>query len=110
MFFEPNPAGFEAITRNGPSSYRIPAREALGPGTGRQGRWRSPRACCPPSAFTFCGCRPARAGDVGKTTVNHLYSVISGKARRQHRRPRRTKAWRSATSSRAVLARPFARG
>src|SRR5437660_2482587 len=29
MFFEPHPAGFEQITGNGPSPYRIPAREAL---------------------------------------------------------------------------------
>src|SRR5262249_54410905 len=32
FFFEPHPAGFEKITGNGRSPYRIPAREALGPG------------------------------------------------------------------------------
>ena len=33
MFFEPNPVGFEAVTRAAPAGYRIPARDALGPGT-----------------------------------------------------------------------------
>ncbi len=48
MFFEPNPAGFEAVTRSGPSPYRIPAvalshPRARGPGRGQRREDRGDR-------------------------------------------------------------------
>jgi len=73
------PCRFETITSTGPSPHRIPSRDALGRETTRR-RWRSPKARCPPSPAPHAAPAGTRR-EVAKTTVNHLYSVVSGKAR-----------------------------
>jgi gentisate 1,2-dioxygenase len=79
MFFEPNPAGFEAITSKGPSPYRIPAREALGPGTGAK-TVEIAKDALPTIGLHLMRLPAGTRHEVSKTTVNHLYSVIAGKA------------------------------
>ena len=78
MFFEPNPAGFETITSNGPSPYRIAARAALAPG---RDVVEVAQGVLPTIGLHLIRLPAGTRRDVAKTTVNHLYSVISGKAR-----------------------------
>jgi gentisate 1,2-dioxygenase len=80
MFFEPNPAGFEQVTRNAPSAFRIPAREALGPGNDAK-VVEIAKGMLPTIGLHLLRLPSGTHRDVPKTTVNHLYSVISGTAR-----------------------------
>jgi gentisate 1,2-dioxygenase len=80
MFFEPNPAGFETITSTGPSPYRIPAREALGAGADLK-VVEIAKGMLPTIGLSLLRLPAGSRRDVAKTTVNHLYSVISGAAR-----------------------------
>jgi gentisate 1,2-dioxygenase len=80
MFFEPNPAGFETITSNGPSPHRIPARDALGSGTDAK-TVEIAQGVLPTIGLHLMRLPSGTRHEVAKTTVNHLYSVISGKAR-----------------------------
>jgi gentisate 1,2-dioxygenase len=80
MFFEPNPAGFETITKNAPSPYRIPAREALGPGSDAK-TVEIAKGVLPTIGLHLLRLPSGTRRDVAKSTVNHLYSVVSGKAR-----------------------------
>jgi gentisate 1,2-dioxygenase len=79
MFFEPNPEGFEKITRNAPSSYRIPSREALGPGNDAK-EIEIAKGAMPTIGLHLVRLPAGARRAVPKTTVNNLYSVISGKA------------------------------
>ena len=99
MFFEHNPAGFEQVTKNAPSHYRIPSREALGPGHrcqdrgDRQGRDADHRPAPHPAA----GWRKARGRqDHGQQSL--FAHQRQGDAAHRGRGERR--AWRSATWSR----------
>jgi gentisate 1,2-dioxygenase len=80
MFFEPNPAGFEDIKTSGPSRYRIPAREALGAGRDTK-VVEIAKGALPTIGLHLLRLPSGARRDIAKTTVNHLYSVISGKAR-----------------------------
>jgi gentisate 1,2-dioxygenase len=80
MFFEPNPAGFENVTKNGPSPYRIPARDALGPGTDAK-VVEIAKDALPTIGLHLIRMPAGTKRDVAKTTVNNLYSVIEGRAR-----------------------------
>src|SRR5712692_2336689 len=80
MFFEPNPSGFEAITRNGPSPLRIPAREALGPGNDAK-TVEIAKNALPTIGLDLMRLPSGTRREVAKTTINHLYSVIAGKVR-----------------------------
>src|SRR5215472_19157737 len=80
MFFEPLPAGFETITSNGPSPYRIPAREALGPG-GDAKVVEIATGVMPTIGLHLMRLPAGARRERAKTTVNHLYAVIGGKAR-----------------------------
>jgi len=80
MFFEPNPIGFEPVTSTGPSPYRIPARDALGPGRGTK-TVEIAKNALPTIGLSLMRLPSGARHEVAKTTVNHLYSVISGKAR-----------------------------
>jgi gentisate 1,2-dioxygenase len=80
MFFEPHPAGFEKITRDGLSRYRIPAREALGPGSGAKAAAIA-KDVMPTIDLHVLRLPSGTRREVAKTTVNHLYAVISGKPR-----------------------------
>jgi len=81
MFFEPYPDGeMEPVTSRGPTPMRIPAGEALGPG--RDAKTVEVGAGIMPTIAMHLMRQPAGGRiDVGKTTVNHLYAVSSGKAR-----------------------------
>ena len=80
MFFEHHPAGFEQITKNGPSPFRIPAHEALGPGNDAK-TVEIAKGMLPTIALHLIRLPAGAQHPVAKTTVNNLYSVISGKAR-----------------------------
>jgi gentisate 1,2-dioxygenase len=80
MFFEPNPAGFEKITRNGPSPFRIASREALGPGNDTK-EVEIAKGVLPTIGLHLWRLPSGNRREVPKTTVNNLYSVVSGKAR-----------------------------
>jgi gentisate 1,2-dioxygenase len=80
MFFEANPAGFETITGNGPSPHRIPSRDALGPGTDAK-IVEIAKDALPTIGLHLIRLPAGTRREVAKTTVNHLYSVISGTAR-----------------------------
>ena len=80
MFFEQNPAGFEQVTRNAPSALRIPSREALGPGNDAK-VVEIAKDMLPTIGLHLLRLPSGAHRDVPKTTVNHLYSVISGTAR-----------------------------
>jgi gentisate 1,2-dioxygenase len=80
MFFEPNPAGFETVTSTGPSPHRIPSRDALGSGTDAK-TVEIAKGALPTIGLHLMRLPAGTRRDVAKTTVNHLYSVISGKAR-----------------------------
>ena len=79
MFFEPHPAGFEKITGNGPSPYRIPARETLGPGKETKAV-EIAKGVMPTIGLHLMRLPSGARRDVPRTTINHLYAVISGKA------------------------------
>lgn len=79
MFFEANPAGFETPTGDGSSPYRIPARAALGPGTYAKAV-EIAAGVLPTIGLTVMRLPAGERRTVARTTVNHLYSVISGKA------------------------------
>jgi gentisate 1,2-dioxygenase len=80
MFFEPNPAGFEAITYAGPSPLRISARDALGPGNDAK-TVEIAKGVLPTLGLGLVRLPSGARREVAKTTVNHLYSVIAGGAR-----------------------------
>ena len=80
MFFEPNPAGFEKVTRNGPSPFRIPSREALGLGNDAK-EVEIAKGVLPTIGLHLWRLPSGTRREVPKTTVNNLSSVISGKAR-----------------------------
>jgi gentisate 1,2-dioxygenase len=79
MFFEPNPEGFERITKNGPSSYRIPSHEILGPGIDAKDV-EIAQGVMPTIGLHLIRLPSGARHDVPKSTANNLYSVISGKA------------------------------
>jgi gentisate 1,2-dioxygenase len=79
MFFEQNPAGFEQVTRNAPSHYRIPAREALGPGSDFK-IVEIAKDVMPTIGLSLIRLPSGKRHAVARTTVNNLYSVISGEA------------------------------
>jgi gentisate 1,2-dioxygenase len=80
MFFEPNPMGFEAITSSDSSGYRIPARQALG--TGSEAKTvEIAKDVLPTLGLSLLRLPSGACHDVPKTTVNHLYSVVAGRAR-----------------------------
>ena len=80
MFFEPNPAGFETVTSSGPSPLRIPAREALGPGNDAK-VVEIAKGVLPTIGLHLLRLPAGTHREVARTTVNHLYAVIGGKAR-----------------------------
>jgi len=80
MFFEANPAGFEDVTRAAPKGYRIPAREALGPGTDAT-TVEIAKDVLPTIGLHLMRLPAGAKHEQRKTTVNNLYSVISGAAR-----------------------------
>ena len=80
MFFEPNPVGFEKVTRDGPSPFRIPSREALGTGNDAK-EVEIAKGVLPTIGLHLWRLPSGTRREVPKTTVNNLYSVISGKAR-----------------------------
>jgi gentisate 1,2-dioxygenase len=80
MFFEPNPAGFEKVSRNGPSPHRIPARAALGPGNDAKDV-EIAKGALPTIGLHLLRLPSGTRRELPKTTVNNLYSVISGRAR-----------------------------
>ena len=99
MFFEPYPSGgLEPIASRGPSPMRIPSGEALGPG--RDAKTVEVGAGIMPTIAMHLMRQPAGGRiDMGKTTVNNLYAVSSGKARFASRAAS-TRRSASATSSR----------
>ena len=80
MFFEANPAGFEEVTRAAPKGYRIPARDALGPGTDAKAV-EIAKDVLPTIGLHLMRLPSGAKHEQRKTTVNHLYSVIGGAAR-----------------------------
>jgi gentisate 1,2-dioxygenase len=80
MFFEPHPRGFEKITSHGPSPYRIAAREVLGSGTDVK-VVEIAKGIMPTIGLNLLRIPAGERREVGKTTVNRLYALISGKGR-----------------------------
>jgi gentisate 1,2-dioxygenase len=80
MFFEANPAGFEDVTRAAPKGYRIPARDALGPGTDAK-TVEIAKDALPTIGLQLMRLPSGAKHEQRKTTVNNLYSVIGGAAR-----------------------------
>jgi gentisate 1,2-dioxygenase len=80
MFFEANPAGFEDVTRAAPKGYRIPARDALGPGTDATAV-EIAKDVLPTIGLHLMRLPAGAKHEQRKTTVNNLYSVIGGAAR-----------------------------
>ena len=96
MFFEPNPAGFETITSDGPSPHRIPSREALGSGTEREDRRDRARRAAHHRPASHAAPRRARA--MRSRRPRSITSTPSSAARRGcGSRAGRTKRSRSAT-------------
>jgi gentisate 1,2-dioxygenase len=79
MFFEANPAGFEEVTREAPPSYRIPSRDALGPGTDAK-TIEIAKDALPTIGLHLMRLPKGARHETRKTTVNHLYAVIEGRA------------------------------
>jgi gentisate 1,2-dioxygenase len=79
MFFEPHPDGFEQITRNAPSSFRIAARDALGPGNDAKSV-EIAKGIMPTIALHLIRLPAGQRQDMPRSTANNLYSVITGKA------------------------------
>ncbi len=80
MFFESHPAGFETITGSGPSPHRILSREALGSG-GDPKVVEIANGVLPTIGLSLMRLPSGTLRKVAKTTINHLYSSISGKTR-----------------------------
>jgi gentisate 1,2-dioxygenase len=80
MFFEQNPSKFEPVTRAAPAGYRIPARDALGPGADAK-TVEIAKDVLPTIGLHLIRLPNGAQHDTPKTTVNNLYSVISGSAR-----------------------------
>ena len=79
MFFEPNPTGFETATGDGTSPFRIPALTALGLGTDVKAV-EIAKGMLPTIGLTLLRLPAGAQRAVARTTINHLYSVIAGKA------------------------------
>jgi gentisate 1,2-dioxygenase len=81
MFFEQYPAGgLEPIKQSGPSPLRIPSAQALG--EGRNAKLVEIAEGIMPTIALHLMRQPAGSRlDVGKTTTNNIYAVISGRAR-----------------------------
>ena len=77
MFFEANPTGFETVTRPAPPSYRMPAREALGPGNDAK-TVEIAKDALPTIGLHLMRLPKGARHEMRKTTVNNLYSVIEG--------------------------------
>jgi gentisate 1,2-dioxygenase len=80
MFFEANPAGFEDVMRSAPRGYRIPARDALGPGTDAK-TVEIAKDVLPTIGLQLMRLPSGAKHEQRKTTVNNLYSVIGGAVR-----------------------------
>ena len=80
MFFEPNPAEARRSPCNGPSPHRIPAREALGPGSDAKDV-EIAKGALPTIGLHLLRLPSGTRRQLPKTTVNNLYSVIGGQAR-----------------------------
>jgi gentisate 1,2-dioxygenase len=81
MFFEPHPSDkLEAITRQGPTPMRIPSGDALG--TGRDAKTVAVAEGVMPTIALHL-LRQPKGGRVTapKSTTNHIYAVVSGRAR-----------------------------
>jgi gentisate 1,2-dioxygenase len=81
MFFESHPSdALEPIKSTGPSPLRIPSGEALGPGRDAK-IVEVAQGIMPTIALHLI--RQPKGGrvDLPKTTTNHIYAVVSGKAR-----------------------------
>ena len=76
----PFPGSFEKITKNAPSHYRIPSREALGPGNDAK-TVEIAKDVMPTIGLHLIRLPSGARREVAKTTANNLYSVIEGKAR-----------------------------
>jgi gentisate 1,2-dioxygenase len=80
MFYEPHPDGLEKVTSNSPSPLRIPSAAALGPG--RDAKTVEIGKGVIPTIGLHLIRQPAGGSlDLRRSTTNHLYAVISGKAR-----------------------------
>jgi gentisate 1,2-dioxygenase len=80
MFFEAHPAGFEKITSSSPSPYRIPALETLGPGDDPK-VVEIAKDVLPTIGLHLIRLPSGTRRNIPKTTANHLYALIGGKAR-----------------------------
>jgi gentisate 1,2-dioxygenase len=80
MFFEANPVGFETIKSKGFSPYRIASREVLGPENDAK-VVEIAKGILPTIGLHLIRMPAGTQRDVAKTTINHLYSVVSGKVR-----------------------------
>ena len=107
MFFEPTPGRLRDDHQHRPAATDPRARSAWGRQR-RQGRGDR-QGALPTIGLHLCGCRAARAG-LPKTTVNHLYSVIPGKARVESTAAWTRKPRGRRRDHRAVLARAYDRG
>ena len=99
MFFEPNPGGLRGGDARGAGRYRIPARDALGPGTDAK-TVEIAKDVLPTIGLHLIRLPAGARHETPKTTVNNLYSVISGSARIDGRWRHERRRSRSATSSR----------
>jgi gentisate 1,2-dioxygenase len=79
MFFEPHPHGFESITSQGPTPLRVPASEALGSGTDAMTVVIAD-GMLPTLGLSLLRLPAGTTHNVAKTTINNLYTVISGEA------------------------------
>ena len=68
------------MTREAPPSYRIPSREALGPGNDAK-TVEIAKDALPTIGLHLMRLPAGARHETPKTTVNHLYSVIEGRAR-----------------------------
>jgi len=81
MFFEQYPAGgLEPVTAQGPSPFRIPAAEALGPGRAST-TVEVAKGVMPTIAMHLVRLAGGSHLDAARTTTNNLYAVASGTAR-----------------------------
>lgn len=80
MFFEHFPDGLEKVTSTGATPMRIPAGEPLGAGNGAKIA-EIAHGVLPTFGLHFVRLPAGGRTDVGKTTTNYIYAVVSGKAR-----------------------------
>ena len=80
MFFEHYPQGLEKVTSSGPTPMRFPAGEPLGPGSDAKIA-EIAKDVLPTFGLHFMRQPSGSRHDVGKTTTNYIYSVVSGAAR-----------------------------